>query len=161
MGCYIKIDVPEQSLQVFNTDGEQLHRYLISSAANGVGEVNGSGCTPRGQHIIRAMIGAGAAPNTVFVGRRETGEVFDNVLREKHPNRDWILTRIIWLSGTQVGVNRLGDVDTMRRYVYLHGTPDDVILGQPGSKGCIRMRNSDIIELFDTVSVGTEVIVHG
>ena len=161
MGCYIKIDVPEQSLQVFNTDGEQLHRYLISSAANGVGEVNGSGCTPRGQHIIRAMIGAGVAPNTVFVGRRETGEVFDSALREKHPNRDWILTRIIWLSGTQVGVNRLGDVDTMRRYVYLHGTPDDVTLGQPGSKGCIRMRNSDIIELFDTVSVGTEVIVHG
>lgn len=161
MTCTIEIDVPAQSLQLFNAGGELEKIYLISSAANGVGELNGSGRTPRGKHIIRAKIGAEAPVNAVFVGRRETGEIFDYSLREKYPNRDWVLTRIIWLSGTQVGVNRLGDVDTMRRYVYLHGTPDDVTLGEPGSKGCIRMRNSDIIELFDNVSIGLGVTIYG
>ncbi len=107
--------------------------------------------------IIRARIGAGCAENTVFVGRRPTGEIYHRGLRAAFPERDWILTRILWLSGCEPGRNRLGDVDTMRRYVYIHGSPDDVEMGEPGSHGCVRMRNRDIVRLFDMVDVGTEV----
>ncbi|HCU84818.1 MAG TPA: L,D-transpeptidase, partial [Methylophilus sp.] len=116
-----------------------------------------SGCTPLGAHIIRAKIGGGAAENTVFVGRRPTGEIFTPALKEQFPDRDWILTRILWLSGTEPGKNRLGNVDTMQRYIYIHGTPDATVLGVPGSHGCVRMRNADLIELFEQVPVGTTV----
>ena len=129
----------------------------VSTAANGPGERMGSECTPRGWHVVRAKIGDGAPVGSVFVGRRATGERFHPSLRERQPERDWILTRILWLSGTEPGRNRLGDVDTMRRYIYIHGCPDDLVLGTPGSHGCIRVRNSDVIELFDRVPVGTSV----
>ena len=122
--------------------------------------MNGSFCTPRGQHIVRAKIGSGAAINTVFVGRRPTGELYRPELRQKHPDRDWILTRILWLSGCEPGFNRLGDVDTMRRYVYIHGAPEDVEMGYPGSHGCVRMRNAEVVELFNLVQTGTPVMIH-
>ncbi len=137
--------------------GNLQHIYQISSAVKGVGEVSGSYCTPRGKHIIRAKIGRDAPENTVFVGRRPTGEIFSPELFEKFPGRDWILTRILWLSGCEIGYNRLGVNDTMRRYIYIHGTPDRVQLGVPGSHGCIRMRNAELIELFDLTPVGTSV----
>src|SRR5262249_54462883 len=129
------------------------------TAGRGAGEKNGSYCTPRGAHVIRARIGAGAALNTVFVERRPTGEIFSEDLFARHPGRDWILTRILWLSGCLPGFNRLGDVDTMRRCVYMHGTPDRTRLGVPGSKGCVRMANADIVELFDLVPAGTPVML--
>jgi L,D-transpeptidase YbiS len=125
--------------------------YAISSAKNGPGERNGSFCTPRGRHLVRAKIGAGQPLNTVFVRRRPTGEVWTPELHAKYPGRDWMLTRILWLSGCEVGRNRLGDVDTMRRYIYIHGSPDTAEMGKPGSIGCVRMRNRDIVELFDRV----------
>jgi len=134
-----------------------LRRYAVSTARNGAGEVNGSYCTPRGRHIVRAKIGAGIADNTVLVRRRPTGEVWTPELGEANPGRDWILTRILWLSGTEPGFNRLGEVDTMRRYIYLHGSPDAVDMGSPGSIGCVRMRNRDIVELFDLVPPYTPV----
>jgi predicted GNAT family N-acyltransferase len=134
-----------------------LRRYSVSTARNGAGEVSGSFQTPRGRHIVRAKIGAGAPANTVFVRRRPTGEFWTPELAEAFPGRDWILTRILWLSGKEPGFNRLGEVDTMRRYVYLHGSPDTVEMGVPGSIGCIRMRNQDIIELFDLVPPLTQV----
>jgi len=134
-----------------------LHRYPVSTAVNGVGEKSGSYCTPRGRHIIRAKIGAGQPLNTVFVRRRPTGEIYTPELGAQHPGRDWILTRILWLSGSEVGFNRLGICDTMRRYIYIHGTPDSMKLSQPGSKGCVRMRNADLVELFELVPVNTEV----
>jgi lipoprotein-anchoring transpeptidase ErfK/SrfK len=153
----IRIDIPSQTLDLLDDRGHLLRRYLVSSGARGVGEKNGSYCTPRGRHVIRAKIGAGREAGTVFVERRPTGEIYGPELAARFPGRDWILTRILWLSGCEPGFNRLGDVDTMRRFIYIHGTPDDVPLGQPGSKGCVRMRNSDIIELFDRVTVGTVV----
>jgi len=137
--------------------GKLLRRYAVSTAANGVGERFGSCCTPRGKHIIRAKIGAGQPENTVFVGRRPTGEIYTPELGAQFPGRDWILTRILWLSGREVGFNRLGECDTMRRYIYIHGTPDSVQLGIPDSHGCIRMHNADLIELFDIVPAGTAV----
>ena len=134
-------------------------RYLVSTAANGVGCTKDSGCTPQGAHIIRAKIGADAPVNTVFVGRRPTGEICTPELMAKFPNRDWILTRILWLSGTEIGKNRLGNVDTMQRYIYIHGTPDSTDMGAVGSHGCVRMRNADVIEMFDLVEAGTKVFI--
>ena len=153
----ITIHISTQTLELSDDGGKLLRRYPVSTGANGVGEESGSYCTPRGRHIIRARIGAGQPLNAVFVRRRPTGEIYMPELGAQHPGRDWILTRILWLSGCEPGYNRLGSCDTMRRYIYIHGTPDSTPLGQPGSKGCVRMRNADLIELFDLVSVGTAV----
>ena len=151
------VSIFQQILTVFNAQHQSIAHYPISTAANGAGCEKNSGCTPLGQHIIRAKIGEGAPSGSVFVGRRPTGEVCTPELMVEFPNRDWILTRILWLSGTEVGVNRLGNVDTMQRYIYIHGTPDSNAIGVIGSHGCIRMRNADIIALFDIVDVGVEV----
>jgi lipoprotein-anchoring transpeptidase ErfK/SrfK len=154
----IEINLTSQRLRLFE-DGRVSMDVAVSTARNGPGETNGSECTPRGAHIIRAKIGAGAAPGTVFVGRRASGELYSPELGARFPGRDWILTRILWLSGLEPGRNRLGRVDTMRRYIYIHGTPDNVTLGVPGSRGCVRMRNRDIIELFERVPAGTPVAI--
>lgn len=153
----ININIPTQTLELLDAAGVLLKRYAVSTAANGAGEENGSYCTPRGRHIIRAKIGAGQPVNAVFAKRRPTGEIYTPELGAAFPGRDWILTRILWLSGCELGFNRLGNRDTMRRYIYLHGTPDSTVLGKPGSKGCVRLRNADLLELFDLIAVGTEV----
>lgn len=153
----IEISIPEQSLRLLVDGDKELRRYPVSTSRNGAGEVQGSFCTPRGEHIVRAKIGAGCPLNTVFVRRRPTGEVWSPGLGERFPGRDWILTRILWLSGCEPGRNRLGNVDTMRRYIYIHGSPDNVAMGKPGSIGCIRMRNADVVELFDLVAPRTPV----
>ncbi|MDE2441609.1 MAG: L,D-transpeptidase [Betaproteobacteria bacterium] len=147
----LRVSVARQSLQVIDEYGSRLSEYLVSTALAGVGEVSGSFQTPRGLHIVRAKIGAGQPENTVFVRRRPTGEIWTPELGEQFPGRDWILTRILWLSGCEPGWNRLGCVDTMRRYIYIHGSPDSAEMGVPGSHGCIRMRNADILELFDLI----------
>ena len=152
----IDIDLSKQTLRLY--DGSRLVReYPVSTAARGAGEKNGSLQTPRGRHKVRARIGAGAAHGTVFVARRPTGETWSQALHDQFPGRDWILTRILWLSGCEPGVNRLGDVDTMRRWIYIHGTHDLAEMGVPGSHGCVRMRNADIVELFDLVPPYTPV----
>jgi hypothetical protein len=154
----ITVDFRNQRLRLLDGD-EILMDVPVSTAGNGPGERMGSECTPRGRHLVRAKIGDGAPMGSIFVGRRATGECFHPRLRAQHPDRDWILTRILWLSGLEPGRNRLGDVDTMRRLIYIHGCPDDVVLGTPGSHGCIRMRNADVVELFDRVPVGTAVLL--
>ncbi len=153
----IHISVADQTLRLVDEVGTLICAYPISTALAGVGEVFGSFQTPRGQHIIRAKIGAGLPENTVFVRRRPTGEVWTPELGQQHPGRDWILTRILWLSGCLPGFNRLGCVDTMRRYIYIHGSPDLAEMGVPGSHGCIRMRNADIVDLFERVPCYTAV----
>jgi L,D-transpeptidase YbiS len=153
----IEINIANQTLALIGDDERMIKSYAVATAKNGAGEQNGSNCTPRGKHIVRAKIGAGCVENTVFVGRRPTGEVYTPELGKQFPGRDWILTRILWLSGCQVGFNRLGNVDTMRRYIYIHSTPDAVPMGIPVSHGCILMRGPDVIELFDMVPVGTVV----
>jgi L,D-transpeptidase YbiS len=156
----IEISIQQQTLTLFDDFGGVKAKYSVSTAANGIGCEKNSGCTPLGRHIIRAKIGAGAQPNTVFVGRRATGEIYAPELKAEFPDRDWILTRILWLSGCELGVNRLGNVDTMQRYIYIHGSPDSVAMGEIGSHGCIRMRNADVIELFEFVEAGTPVLIH-
>ena len=157
MNPRIHIDLGAQRLLL--DLGRRRATYPVSTSGHGAGERNGSGRTPRGAHIVRACIGAGAAPGTVFVGRRPTGEICTPERYAEAPGRDWILTRILWLSGIEPGRNRLGNVDTMRRYIYIHGCPDEVAVGVPGSHGCIRMRNADLIELFDQVPAGTPVMI--
>lgn len=154
----IEIKIATQQLIVWQHD-QILRQYAISSALKGAGERSGSEQTPRGQHIIRAKIGANLPLNTVFKARRPTGEIYSAELAEKYPNRDWILSRIMWLSGCELGKNRLGQCDTMRRYIYIHGTPDSEPMGVPLSHGCIRMRNQDIVELFTLVPVFTPVLI--
>jgi lipoprotein-anchoring transpeptidase ErfK/SrfK len=153
----IEISIPAQRLVLLGDDGEELKRYPVSTSRNGAGEQQGSFCTPRGAHIVRAKIGAGQPLNAVFVRRRPTGEIWTPEFGERFPGRDWIVTRILWLSGCEPGRNRLGDVDTMRRYIYIHGSPDTMEMGKPGSIGCIRMRNADVVELFDLVPPYTPV----
>ena len=153
----IHVSVADQTLRLVDEVGTLICAYPISTALAGVGEVFGSFQTPRGQHIIRAKIGAGLPENTVFVRRRPTGEIWTPELGQQHPGRDWILTRILWLSGCLPGFNRLGCVDTMRRYIYIHGSPDLAEMGVPGSHGCVRMRNADIVDLFERVPCYTAV----
>ncbi len=155
----IEVDVSTQRLILRDSREEPTMEARISTARKGVGERLYSERTPRGLHVIRAKIGAGLLANAVLVSRRPTGEIYSPQLRAVYPERDWILTRILWLSGLEPGKNRLGDVDTMRRYIYIHGCPDDDPVGVPGSRGCVKMRSSDMIKLFDLVLPGTRVLI--
>ncbi len=157
---HLEIDLLRQRMRFYV--GQSLaSEYWVSTARNGPGEVLNSECTPRGRHAIAEKIGAGAPANSVFVARQATGEIYSREFAATQPpGRDWILTRILWLAGLQPGFNQGGDVDSGARYIYLHGTPDATPLGAPGSRGCVRMRNADIIELFERIEVGDEVLLY-
>ncbi len=153
----IQINLAKQTLSLLDEAKKVCSHYPISSALNGPGEHEGSGCTPRGLHRIRIKIGAGQPEQAVFVGRRATGEIYSPVLAANHPERDWVLCRILWLTGMVPGQNRGGRVDSLRRYIYIHGCPDSEPMGVPRSHGCIRMRNRDLMALFEQVDAGTQV----
>lgn len=155
----IEVDLPAQTLAVKERAGKVVMQARVATARNGAGEKQGSECTPRGRHYIRAKIGAGLPINSVLVSRRATGEIYSPQLRTLYPSRDWILTRILWLCGLEHGKNRLGQVDTMRRYVYIHGCPEEDPMGVPSSRGCIKMRNDELVRLFDLVPAGTPVFI--
>ncbi len=152
----VRISLADQRLRLL-VDGRVRSEFPVSTARVGAGQKNGSLATPLGWHVVRAKIGAGQPRGAVFVGRRPTGEVLNSELLARYPDRDWILSRILWLSGLERGINRLGDVDTMRRYIYIHGTPETEPMGEPASHGCIRMTNDDVIELYAAIPVGTRV----
>jgi len=153
---WIEIRLGEQRMRLMQGD-TALASYPVSTALRGAGEQMGSERTPRGEHEVRELIGRDAPPGAVFTGRRPTGEVWSAEAEQREPDRDWILSRIIWLGGLEEGRNRGGTVDTQARLVYIHGTPDSQPMGEPRSHGCIRMRNSDVIELFERIEVGTRV----
>ena len=155
----IQINIKQQTLSLH--DGNSLIKsYIVCTAKNGVGEIFGSECTPRGKHVIRAKIGSTASKGSVFQGRRLTGEIYSQQLFDEYPLRDWILTRIMWLSGLERGSNRLGLVDTMRRFIYIHGAPDELMTKAPSSKGCVRMFNDDVVDLFERIPPGTLVCIN-
>lgn len=156
---YLDICIATQQLTVY-ADGNKGRSYPVSTAKKGAGELMGSECTPTGWHSVRAKIGAGQALNSVFVGRRATGEIYNADLGRLYPQRDWILTRILWLGGLEPGKNRYGKVDTAWRYIYIHGCPDQLMNGSPDSHGCIRMKNADVLDLFNRVDVGLKVYIH-
>ena len=156
----LTINIAQQTLTVYKQQ-QDIAYYSVSTAKNGIGSQQDSGCTPLGQHIIAEKIGSNVLSNAVFIGRVATGEIYDTELGLLNPERDWILSRILWLSGLEEGVNKgsnsQGDCDTYQRYIYIHGTPDSEPMGIPLSHGCVRMRNQDIIELFEQVNEGTMV----
>ncbi len=154
----IKVSISKQTLELYK-DEQLQHRYVVSTAQKGVGQYYGSMQTPLGLHRIAEKIGAGMLVNTVFVARVPTGELYTPELAALHPERDWILTRILWLEGLEEGLNRGGDVDSKNRKIYIHASPDSCPMGQPLSHGCIRMHNKDIVELFNLVNEGTEVLI--
>lgn len=156
----IRISIPEQRLDLLE-GGAVAASYPVSTARNGPGEQRGSGCTPRGWHRIRIKIGAGLPINAVLTGRRPTGEIYGEELAGRYPERDWILSRILWLTGLETGFNRGGNCDTLRRFIYLHGCPDTAPMGVPLSHGCIRMRNREVLELFERVDAGDRVWIAG
>lgn len=156
---FLDISVTAQQLAIIDC-GQVIRRYPVSTAKNGAGEQRGSECTPTGWHSIRAKIGSGLPLNSVFVGRRATGEIYNDDLGRRYPQRDWILTRILWLGGLEPGKNRYGEVDTCWRYIYIHGTPDEPMVGVPASHGCIRMKNTDMLDLYDRVQAGVKVYIH-
>lgn len=155
----IDVDISKQKLTLLQGENV-IAEYAISTAKNGVGQKNGSECTPLGLHIIDSKIGLDEKENTVFIAREATGEIFSEELRQNNPERDWILTRILWLNGLENGKNKGGDVDTMSRYIYIHGCPDQDSFSTPSSHGCVKMRNKDIIKLFVNVDEGTKVLIH-
>ena len=152
----LRLILTEQRLEVLE-HGRLREQFVVSTSRYGPGEREGSGCTPRGRHVIRAKIGMGLPRGAVLRGRRPTGEVWSLDLASRHPHRDWILSRILWLSGRELGRNRLSTVDSMRRFIYIHGAPDTEPMGVPFSHGCIRMRNDEVIRLFDLVAAGTDI----
>lgn len=156
---HLVVSMANQQLSVFEGDHKLLKQFPISTAKKGAGEQMNSEQTPRGWHVIYEKIGKEAPLNTVFVNRQPTGEIYTSVLGKKFPKRDWILTRILWLNGLEIGKNLKGAVDTLGRYIYIHGAPDEVAMGIPASRGCIRMHNANLLELFDLVSVGTRVLI--
>jgi lipoprotein-anchoring transpeptidase ErfK/SrfK len=156
---FLDISITAQCLTIIDS-GKEIRRYPVSTAKNGAGEQLGSGCTPIGWHSVRAKIGSGQPLNSVFKGRRPTGEIYSTELGELYPQRDWILTRILWLGGLEPGKNRYGNVDTCWRYIYIHGTSDEAVIGYPASHGCIRMKNIDMLELFERVEAGVKVYIH-
>ncbi|CAL1240964.1 L,D-transpeptidase [Candidatus Methylocalor cossyra] len=155
---YLRVSIPGQRLELLEA-GRAVLSWPVSTARNGPGEQRGSGCTPRGWHRIRARIGGGLPLGTVFRGRRPTGEIYDPALEARWPGRDWILTRILWLGGLEPGFNRYGPVDTTWRYIYIHGSPDHGVTGEPASHGCVRMKSRDVAELFELVTAGTLVLI--
>lgn len=159
LNSFIDISIPAQRLMLVD-EGKVVKSYPVSTAKNGPGELRGSECTPRGWHKIRAKIGQGLPVYTVFKARRPTGEIYSPELAEQFPERDWILTRILWLGGLEPGKNRYGSVDTAWRYIYIHGCPDELMNGKPESHGCIRMINADLLDLFERVAINAEVYIH-
>ena len=159
LDLFLDISVSTQKLTICEGNNP-LMAYPVSTAKNGIGEKRGSACTPTGWHCVRAKIGAGMPIYSVFVGRRPTGEIYDEVLGKRYPERDWILSRILWLGGLEPGKNRYGEVDTCWRYIYIHGTSDEKSIGLPISHGCIRMKNTDVVDLFNRVETGVKVLIH-
>ncbi len=153
------ISIPKQQLDLIENSNIVIS-YPVSTALNGSGEQMGSECTPTGWHKIRAKIGSFQPINSVFSGRRLTGEIYISRLSKQFPDRDWVLSRVLWLGGLEPGKNRYGQVDSTWRYIYIHGCPDELMTGKPGSHGCIRMKNQDVIDLFEQIVVGTPVYIH-
>lgn len=155
---FIFISSREQKMHCFEHD-KHYKTYPVSTGKNGMGELEGSECTPRGWHRVHSRIGVEAEINSVFVSRQWTGEIYTAQLAANFPGRDWILTRILQLDGLEEGRNKGGKVDSLQRYIYIHGTPDTTELGIPGSRGCIRMNNLAVIELANWVAIDTPVCI--
>lgn len=160
---YLLIDTQKQQMFVYQAE-QLIATYAVSTAKNGTGSLENSGCTPLGEHQIAEKFGDGLPQNAVFVARQFTGELYDDELGGAFAERDWILGRIMWLDGCENGINQGQNadgfcVDSKSRYIYIHGTPDSEPMGVPLSHGCVRMRMNDVVKLYEQVAIGTKVII--
>jgi lipoprotein-anchoring transpeptidase ErfK/SrfK len=154
----IHVSISDQRLFVIE-NGDTLKNYPVSTSKYGIGNESGSYKTPIGHHVIAKKYGADAAIGAIFKARINTGRVAEIITEPRNDDNDYVTTRILWLRGTEPGVNRGEGIDSFHRYIYIHGTHEEGLIGQPASHGCIRMYNRDVIELYDLVEVGTPVII--
>jgi len=151
----ISIRISEQTLTHHRQSGVSLC-YPVSTAARGTGNQRDSLQTPLGRHRIAKKIGADMPLCTAFIARSPVG-IYEPA--SGNPDKDWILSRILWLEGMQTGLNRRGPVDTLSRFIYIHGTHQENLIGTPASHGCIRMRNTDVLQLFSHTREGETVYI--
>lgn len=152
----IEIDISQQRLYVYE-DKSILASYPISSSSFGEGQIVNSYKTPLGKHKILTKIGTNVEKNTIFVSRENMNQVAE-IVHERHNNEnDYVTSRILWLDGLEEGHNKGGNVDSFKRYIYIHGTHEEGLIGEKASHGCIRMFNNDVIELFSYIPEETEV----
>lgn len=139
-----QIVLSEQCMSIYDAQQHCVFSCAVNTAKHGAGCLKNSECTPLGNHYVRAHIGTGLPAYAVLKGRRFTGEIWTEALAVLHPQRDWILGRILWLCGQESGVNRGGQVDTFHRYIYIHGSPPWQAQTPPSSHGCIRVQPEDM-----------------
>ena len=154
----VVVSITHQRLLVLE-DGVPAGSYIISSSRYGAGSESGSYRTPIGQHRIKKKIGDEAALGTIFKSRENTQQIAEIIHEPVVTNDDFVTSRIMWLDGQEEGLNRGEGIDSYSRYIYIHGTHEEGLLGQPASKGCIRMFNADVIELYDMLPVGALVVI--
>ncbi|MFC3534027.1 L,D-transpeptidase family protein [Vogesella facilis] len=157
---WLEVGVRSQSLVFYDALGVARAHYAISTAKNGVGELANSYQTPRGWHRVCERIGDGVTPGTIIYRRQVTPWKYSPQLHQEYPDKDWILTRILWLCGMEPGKNQGGEVDSYDRAIYIHGAGEHVAFGTPTSRGCVRMRNEDIVELFALTGNGLDVLIN-
>ena len=157
-GVIILVDISRQQILLFE-NGKETDRYSISTSSYGIGSKSGSNKTPLGAHFVRKKIGAEAAPGTIFKARKNTGKIAQTEYKPRATGDDFVTSRILWLSGLERGINKAGNVDSFKRYIYIHGTHEEGLIGQPASHGCVRMKNEDVIELFDHTPESSLVLI--
>ena len=153
----ILVDISQQRLFVLDNRGTLIVSYPISSSHFGEGQVENSFKTPLGKHVIKQKIGSDASKNIIFKERINTGRYAEIHHTDYDSDEDHVTSRILWLEGLEEGFNKGGNVDSFNRYIYIHGTPEEGLIGKKASHGCIRMFNHDVIELYDLVQEGTKV----
>ena len=155
---YIEIDISEQRLYLIESLDIKAS-YPVSSSKYGEGSIENSFKTPLGFHVVKEKIGEGAEKNTIFKSRINTRRSADIIEEYQDSDDDFVTSRIMWLDGAEEGKNRGGSVDSFSRYIYIHGTHEEGLIGTKASHGCIRMFNADAIELFERIKKGTKVLI--
>jgi len=156
--AHIEVDISEQRLYLIENSLIKAS-YPISTSKYGEGSIENSFKTPLGKHSIKEMIGEEAEINTIFTSRINTKRSATIIDQFEDTVNDYVTSRIMWLDGEEDGLNKGGNVDSFRRYIYIHGTHEEGLIGTKASHGCIRMFNYDVIELFNLVNIGTKVLI--
>lgn len=154
----LQVSVAKQQMTLYEL-GRPVQTFRISTSMVGTGSRMGSIRTPLGRHRICRMVGDGLVAGAVLRGAKPTGEVAQIFIDTTNVEDDLVTTRILWLEGLEPGRNRGGLVDSYHRYIYIHGTPEEGLIGQPASHGCLRMYNRDVIALYNRIRLGSLVII--
>lgn len=158
MNTYIYVGIKRQKLYLIQ-NGKLIHEFEVSTAKNGAGCEKGSQKTPIGLHEIRRKIGDNVPLAGQFNFKKHNGEIADINLSDSPTEEDYILTRILTLRGLEEGINKGEGIDSYERAIYIHGTADEGLIGKPASHGCVRMKNEEIIKLYDLIEENTKVVM--